>query len=73
MSEWTQKRGCSLGLGKAIKDIMKKMFKADFDERHDAWCDDKVKAGERRLLQTQCVKKSWDEFFKEGGKKQESV
>jgi len=49
---------------------MKAKFEADFDERHDDWCDDKIKAGERRILQAKWLKEAWDEFFADGGQEQ---
>lgn len=58
------------GLGKAIKDRMKAKFEKDFDERHDAWCDGKIKASERRILMAKWLGESWTEFFAEGGQAQ---
>ena len=49
---------------------MKAKFEQDFDERHDAWCDDEIKAPERRFLQAKWLKEAWDEFFAEGGQEQ---
>jgi len=58
------------GLGKAIKDLMKAKYEADFDARHDDWVDGKIKAGERRVLMGKWLDEAWIEFFKNGGQAQ---
>lgn len=49
---------------------MKEKYEADFDQRHDAWCDGKVDAPERRFLMTKWLKEAWTEFFAAGGQEQ---
>lgn len=49
---------------------MKEKYEADFDKRHNAWCDGKIDASERRVLMTKWLKEAWKEFFAAGGQEQ---
>ena len=60
------------GLGKAIKDRMKKKFLDDFqsDQYFDRWVDGDVSASELRVLLVRWLAESWKEFFASGGQEQ---
>lgn len=49
---------------------MKQKYDDDFEERHDAWVDGKIDAGERRVKYATWLAEAWKEFFEEGGQAQ---
>ena len=60
---------CSIfaGLGKAVKDRMRKKFQAHFDEHTDDWVDGIITASQRRVLYATWLSEAWKEFFAKGG------
>ena len=61
---------CSTGLGKAVKDRMRKKFDAHYDDHTDDWIDGIITASERRVLYATWLSEAWKEFFAEGGQDQ---
>ena len=55
------------GIGKVIKDRMRKKYDADFESRTSEWTDKRIPTRELRVLYANWLSEAWKEFLEEGG------